>query len=196
VVAPAHEPSFDNLGRLDRPWTAQLALDLLPEHNGPRIEVLRGSVVVTPHASYDHQDIETELCYRLKQAARSAGLWTYAEVNIVSGDDLFIPDIAVLRKSGRGKKTMPISEAILLCEIVSAGNRRKDIIDRPREYAVAGVPYFLRVDFKNRVPALVMHELADGVYQPIVAAAAGGTFDINEPFEFSIKPEDLLDEED
>src|SRR6187551_1622481 len=101
MAAPAREPSFDNLGRLDVPWTARLALDLLPENNGPRIEVLRGSVVVTPHASYDHQDIETELCYRLKRAARGVGLWTYAEVNIVSGDDLFIPDLAVLRTSGR-----------------------------------------------------------------------------------------------
>ena len=58
------------------------------------------------------------------------------------------------------------------------------------------LPYFLRVDFRNRVPALVLHELADGEYQPIVPAAAGGTFAIKEPFEFSINPEDLLDEED
>ena len=38
--------------------------------------------------------------------------------------------------------------------------------------------------------------MADGEYQPLVAAAAGGTFAIKEPFEFSINPEDLLDEED
>jgi len=192
MAAPAREPSFDILGTLNRPWTAQLALDLLPENNGPKIEVVRGSVVLTPHAGYDHQDIELELCYRLKQAARRVGLWAYHEVNIVSGDDLFIPDIAVLRRSGGGKKKMPIAEALLLGEIVSSGNRRKDLIDRPREYAAVGVPYFLRVEFRSRVPGLVLHELVEGEYRPVVVAAAGGSFSMKEPFEFSVDPAALL----
>jgi hypothetical protein len=42
MAAPAREPSFDILGTLNQPWTAQLALDLLPENNGPKIEVIRG----------------------------------------------------------------------------------------------------------------------------------------------------------
>jgi Uma2 family endonuclease len=192
MAAPAREPSFDILGTFNQPWTAQLALDLLPEHDGPRIEVIRGSVVVSPHAGYDHQDIEVELCYRLKAAARPAGLWAYAEVNVVSGDDLFIPDLAVLRRSGGGHKTMPIGDAVLLGEILSSGNRRKDLIDRPREYAEAGVPWFLRVDARNRVPGLVLHELVDGVYRPVVAAAAGTTFTMTAPFRFSVDPAELL----
>jgi Uma2 family endonuclease len=127
-------------------------------------------------------------------AARRAGLFTYHEVNIVSGDDLFIPDFVVLRRSGGGQTTMPITEAVLMGEIVSRGNRRKDVIDRPREYAEAGVPYFMRVDFRKRVPALALFELLDGEYQPVVAAAAGGLFTMKEPFEFSIDPADLLDD--
>jgi Uma2 family endonuclease len=195
VAQPAREPSFEILGTLNRPWTAQLALDLLPEHTGPKVEVVRGSVVVTPHANYDHQDIELELTYRLKQSARLVGLWAYLEVNIVSGDDLFIPDLVVLRRSGGGQKTMPIAEAVLLGEIVSSSNRRKDLIDRPREYAEAGVPYFLRIDFRNRLPALVLHQLVDGEYQPVVVAAAGGTFAMVEPFRFSVDPAELLGDE-
>ncbi|AEV88130.1 hypothetical protein ACWT_7120 [Actinoplanes sp. SE50] len=196
MAMPAPEQSFDILGKLNQPWTAQMAVDLLPEANGPKVEVFRGSVVVTPHARYDHQDVQLELAYRMKQAARKAGLWVYAEVNIVSGDDLFIPDLVVLRRSGGGKTTMPIAEAVLLGEIVSTGNRRKDVVDRPREYAAAGVPYFLRIDFRNRVPALVLHELADGEYQPVAAAAAGGTFEMREPFPFAVDPEELLGEQD
>ncbi|MEV4707647.1 Uma2 family endonuclease [Actinoplanes sp. NPDC049316] len=195
MALPHREPSFDILGVLNEPWTAQLALDLLPEHHGPKVEVVRGSIVVTPHANYDHQDIELELTYRLKQAARAVGLWAYPEVNIVSGDDLFIPDIVVLRRSGGGKKTMPITEAVLLGEIVSSGNRRKDLIDRPREYAEAGVPYFLRIDFRNRVPGLLLHELRDGEYHPVVAAAAGAMFEMRVPFPFAVDPVQLLGEE-
>ena len=195
MAAPARKPSFGILGEFNQPWTAQLALDLLPDNNGPRIEVVQGSVVVAPHAGYDHQTVETELCYPVKRAARRVGLWTYAEVNIVAGDDLFIPDLAVLRHCGRGRKSMPIAEAVLLGEIVSTGNRRKDLIDRPREYAAAGVPYFLRVDLKNRIPSMVLHELAEGAYRPVIAAAAGDTFAMTVPFEFAVDPGTLLDAE-
>lgn len=67
-------------------------------------------------------------------------------------------------------------------------------VDPPREYAAAGVPYFLRIDFRNRVPALALLELVDGEYQPVAAAAAGSTFVMKEPFEFAIDPAELLDE--
>ncbi|MEU4568494.1 hypothetical protein [Micromonospora sp. NPDC023956] len=97
------EPSFDVLRWWDEPWTAQLALDLLPETNGPKVEVLSGSVVVTPHAGIDHQSVERELPCLLHRAARRAGLWVYPEINVVSGRDLFIPDVAVLRSSGGGR---------------------------------------------------------------------------------------------
>lgn len=77
---PADELSFDILGRYDDgPWTARLAVDLLPETNGPTVEVFRGSVIVTPHASIDHQTIERELSYLLHRAARKVGLWAYPE---------------------------------------------------------------------------------------------------------------------
>ncbi|MFG1913594.1 Uma2 family endonuclease [Micromonospora sp. NPDC048898] len=194
--APQHtEPSFDVLRWHDEPWTAQLALDLLPETNGPKVEVLSGSVIVTPHAGYDHQDAELDLAYLLKQAARRAKLWLYLETNIVSGEDLFIPDIVILDSPGGGRTTMDIGHAALLGEIVSPGNRRKDIIDRPREYAAAAVPFFLRVDLRNRVPTIALYELAEGEYRPVAAAAAGTRFVMREPFEFSIDPADLLGEE-
>ncbi len=187
-------PSFQWLGLRDEPWTAQLAFELLPENNGPRVEVLCGSVVVSPHAGVDHQSIELNLTFLLKQAARRVGYFVYHEVNVVSGDDLFIPDVVILRNSGAGKTSMPIEAAVLLGEIVSAGNRRKDIIDRPKEYAAAGVPFFLRIDFRNRVPAIALFELVDGEYQPLVAAAAGTMFVMKEPFAVEFDPADLLDE--
>ncbi|MFI6228132.1 Uma2 family endonuclease [Micromonospora echinospora] len=190
------EPSFDVLRWRDEPWTAQLALDLLPETNGPKVEVLSGSVIVTPHAGIDHQSVERELPYLLHRAARRAGLWVYPEINVVSGKDLFIPDVAVLRSSGGGRSAVDIEQAVLLGEIVSPGNRRKDVIDRPREYAAAGVPFFLRVDLRNRVPTITLFELTDeGQYQPLSAAAAGSTFTMTRPFAFAVDPADLLDEE-
>jgi Uma2 family endonuclease len=188
------EPSFDALGLVQEPWTAKMALELLPENNGPKVEVFRGSVIVTPHAGYDHQAIERKLPFLLHVAARAAGLWCYPEVNVEHGDDLFIPDIVVLRRSGAGQIKMPITDAVMLGEIVSQNRRRKDVIDRPKEYASAGVPWYLRIEFRNRVPALALHRLVDGEYQPVVAAAAGTTFEMGEPFAFAIDPGELLDD--
>ncbi|WP_157746240.1 hypothetical protein [Micromonospora inositola] len=69
------------------------------------------------------------------------------------------------------------------------------MIDRRREYAAAGVPFFLRVDLRNRVPVLALHELVEGEYQALSAAAAGTTFVMRQPFVFTVDPADLLDEE-
>jgi hypothetical protein len=74
-------------------------------------------------------------------------------------------------------------------------SRRTDVIDRPREYAAAGVPFYLRVDFRNRIPALVLSRLAGGGYQPVVVAAARETFAMTDPFEFAMDPASLLDDE-
>jgi Uma2 family endonuclease len=187
--------SWDALCLHDEPWTARRALDLLPENNGPRVEVLRGSVVVTPNGGVGRRVAQRELAHPLKRAARLAELWLYPEVNVVSGEDLFIPGIVILDVPGGGRTTMDIGHAVLLGEIVSPGNRRKDVIDRPREYAAVGVPFFLRVDLRNRVPTLALFELSDGEYRPVAAAAAGTRFVMREPFEFSIDPADLLDDE-
>jgi hypothetical protein len=190
MAAPAREPSFETLGTHLQPWTAQLALDLLPETSGPKVEVIGGSVVLTPHAGYDHQYVEMKLSYRMSEAAGSAGLWVYPEVNIVSGDDLFVPDFVVLRRPGGGRKAMPIADAVLLGEIMSTGSRRKDLVDRPRGYAEAGVPWYLRVDFRDRLPVLVLHRLVDGSYRPV--ASGGRVFSMTEPFAFSVDPADLV----
>ena len=187
------ERSIGVLERVNDGWTGQRALDLLPETNGPRIEVYRGSVIVAPHAGIDHQSAERNLAYLLHRAARRAGLWAYPEINVLSAADLFIPDVSVVRTSGAGRSAMDISEVVLLVEIMSK-NRRKDVIDRPVEYAAAGVPWFMRVDLRNRVPAILLQELADGEYRPMVAAGAGTMFVMKEPFEFSIDPADLLDD--
>ncbi|QLQ39826.1 Uma2 family endonuclease [Micromonospora robiginosa] len=182
--------SLDLLACRDQRWTARDALELLPENNGPRIEVVRGCVVVTPGGCIDRRAAQLQLAYRMRVAARAAGQWVYRSVNLVSGDDLFIPDVVALRKPAGGRRSVEVTTALLLGEITGFG-----VIDRPREYAAAGVPYFLRVDLRNRVPTIALFELVDGDYRPLAAAAAGTPFVMRQPFEFTVDPGDLLGEE-
>ena len=189
------DPTFAGgfLTPVDR-WTGELAMKLLPQTNGPKVEIFRGSVVVSPHAGVDHQIVAAELISRLRPAARAAGFRAYPEVNVIYGDELYIPDLSVFRKSGASQASMDIADAVMLVEIVSDDYRRKDVIDRPRVYAEAGVPWFMRVEFRRRVPTVVLHELIDGEYRPALACAAGTKFDMAEPFPFSIDPGELLDD--
>jgi hypothetical protein len=142
----------------------------------------------------DHQAIERQLSYLLHQAARKVGFWVYPEVNVLYEEELFIPGLSVVRTSGAGRSTMDIADAVMLVEIVSREHRRKDVIDRPAVYAEAGVPWFMRIEFRRRIPTIVLYELADGAYRPALACAAGTVFEMTEPFPFSIDPAELLDD--
>ncbi|MGV9976230.1 Uma2 family endonuclease [Micromonospora wenchangensis] len=175
-------------------WTARRALDLVPPHNGPRVEVLRGSVVISPDGDYDQRTAQRELMYLISRACRPHGWWAGWSVNLTAQDDLLVPHLAVLRQPGRGRRAMPVAAAVLLGEIGPSQVAGPGVIDRPREYAAAGVPFFLRVDLRNRVPTLALYELADGEYRPTAAAAAGTTFVMTQPFAFSVDPAELLDE--
>jgi putative restriction endonuclease len=175
-------------------WTGELAMKLLPQTNGPKVEIFRGSVIVSPHAGVDHQIVAGQLFIRLYPAARAAGFWAYPEINVMSGDDLYIPDLSVFRRSGAGQASMDIADAVMLVEIVSDQHRRKDVIDRPKVYAEAGVPWFMRVEFRGRVPTVLLQERVDGEYRTVLAGAAGTTFAMTEPFPFSVDPGELLDD--
>ena len=98
-------------------------------------------------------------------------------------------------ESGGGRTSMNIADAVLLGEIVSPGNRRKDIIDRPKQYAAAGVPFFMRVECATGCRPWRCTSSSRGSTSPVAAAAAGTRFVMREPFEFAIDPADLLDEE-
>src|SRR5438874_2587604 len=109
------DPTFAGgfLTPVDR-WTGELAMKLLPQSNGPKVEVFRGSVIVSPHAGVDHQIVAGQLFIRLYPAARKAGFWAYQEVNVLSGDELYIPDLSVLRSSGARQAAVDIANAVML----------------------------------------------------------------------------------
>jgi hypothetical protein len=52
----------------------------------------------------------------------------------------------------------------------------------------------MRIEFRRRVPTIVLHELSDGEYEPTIACAAGTKFTMTEPFPFSIDPAELLED--
>jgi hypothetical protein len=175
------------------PWTAQRALAELPVTSIVTIEVYDGSLVVSPRPGMNHQAAVRELCSRLHQAARLVGFGAYPEINLVLGEDLTEPDVTVVNCPGSGKTWVDTSDVVLVAEVMSRYHKHLDRFVRPRRYAAAGILYFMRVEFRNGVPVVLLHELADGKYRPIVVAPGGTMFRMTEPFPFEMDPADLLD---
>lgn len=124
-------------------WEDYLAL---PEK--PRAEWVAGEVVVSPHATYDHQWISRRLANHLQQ--HLADLFVFETVNVwLPGDRLRIPDIAVFTVRERG--LYPQTTPVLVVEVLSPGTRGEDTIRKPTEYAAGGVGQFWTVDPELRI---------------------------------------------
>jgi Uma2 family endonuclease len=174
-------------------WTAQRALAELPETPEMRIEVFDGSLILSPHANTRHQRIARELGYRLDAAARRLGFEALPEINLVLGENFAIPDFVVVSHRGENHVWINAADVVLAVEIVSPGSRRLDKMVRPAMYAEAGIEYFMRVEFPDEDPVIVLHRLVKDGYEPVSTVAAGSTFAMREPFEFQVDPAELTD---
>jgi Uma2 family endonuclease len=81
----------------------------------------------------------------------------------------------------------------LVAEIVSPGNHRRDYHDKPRIYAEAAIPTFLRVELSGTgAPHVEVLHLRDGVYTPAAKVDAGQVLELAEPFPVTFDPGCLL----
>jgi hypothetical protein len=174
-------------------WTAQRALAELPVISESVIEVVDGSLVVSPRLDPLHQIVVMRLCHVLDKAARRAGMEALPELDLVVGDDLACPDIVVLPRVDVHRPWIDAAEVSLVGEVWSARGKRPCRFVRPEKYAGAGIRHYLRVEFRGDDPVIFLHELADGAYRPVAVAAAGSPFLMREPFQFGIDPAALVE---
>src|SRR5437016_2007133 len=106
MAQPTLEPVSDVCEAVDRisfgpgRWTARRALAELPEPAWARVEVLDGSLVVSPPRNLRHHAIVLELGIALKRVARAAGYGTHTHVKVVVGEELVGPDLTVATRLG------------------------------------------------------------------------------------------------
>lgn len=168
----------------------------LPD-SGERIELIDGSFVVSPAAMGLHALCAGGLRTMLASAAKAAGadLVVVEAANVAVGEDGLIPDIVVLpRELVMARMVIfPASEVAAVAEVVSPGpgNHRRDYEIKPRKYAAAGIPVFMRVELEG--PRVEVLELGAGGYEVTARAGAGERLTISDPFAASFDPADLLD---
>ena len=174
-------------------WTAQRALAELPAVAESVIEVVAGSLVLSPRPDRRHQAVITRLCHALDEAARRVGLTALPELELVVGEDLACPDVSVVNPAGEPARAwVDAAQVVLVAEIMPQRADRQCRFVRPERYANAGIGHYLRVEFRGPDPVIFLRERVGRDFRLVGAASAGTPFAMREPFPFELDPAELV----
>jgi len=185
VAAPAETaPAKYLLPRHVGPWSLDDVLSL-PEDNSQRVELVDGMLLVSPLGSYAHQQLVGRSFAALLNAC-PRNLEATVELNVLlSSGRLVIPDFTVVRPREAGVM-FPVSDVVLVGEVLSPSTRLNDAGLKRSLYADAGIPYYLMVDPEPAVVEATLLELQGEEYVEI-ATSEDGVLEVERPFPVTIR---------
>ncbi|MGH3856624.1 MAG: Uma2 family endonuclease [Pseudonocardiaceae bacterium] len=176
MAAGAHAHVLEHVG----PWTEHDYLALPTD--GRRIELLDGSLLVSPSAGYRHQRLSSQLWLAFSAAA-SEGFEVLEAINVrVAPGRILIPDLAVVSTPGVERTVADPADMALVVEITSPGNAGVDRAIKPALYAQAGIPHYLLIELGAALPTAVVFGLRRGCYAPVWRAGPGERLRLDDPF--------------
>ncbi|WP_241740875.1 Uma2 family endonuclease [Streptomyces sp. L2] len=188
-----HESSLADAA--DRLW------EELPGH---RVEILNGSIVVTPPPDGPHQVTLSSLIVACHEAGdRRAGLRTVGGIGLwlpTGPDDYAVPDLAIVEADFQDALVEKICYAPhvfrLVLEVTSS-NWTNDTATKVDVYARAGIPVYLIVD-RRHGEVLLYTDPVDGKYADPVHYKRGQSVPVPESvgLTLALSVDTLLDGED
>lgn len=121
--------------------------DALPEELARTIEVVDGMVTVSPAPSRWHQNVARRLANAIELAC-DPDLAVSTDVDLRLADVPLLnrrPDVVVYRAEVPDDAVLRPRDVLLVVEITSPGSITQDTIDKPGEYAAAGVAQYWRI---------------------------------------------------
>lgn len=160
---------------------------------GYRVEIVDGSILVSPTPSAQHVRIIWQLEGALREHA-PAGMAAVQmlTIELAPTGERYVPDLVVVPVevlSGPGW-VRSAADAELSVEVASPANAGVDRVTKVRGYAVAGVPLYLLIDPPERSVTL-FSDPHDGVYRSHVQVPFGKTVELPEPFGFALETTDF-----
>jgi Uma2 family endonuclease len=180
---------------VDQAWTIERLADAgLPE--GPRYEIVDGSLLVSPPPNTFHFGTTSRLARRLDRAcpdgliASSAGLG----VSIRNGATYYIPDIVVARGSVTKTEALAADpvDVLLVVEVLSPSNASRDRVLKRHDYAEAGIPHYWLVDQKTQTVTVLSLDDTGRRYAESAVLRPGERWTTDEPFPFTLDPAEIF----
>ncbi|WP_344590622.1 Uma2 family endonuclease [Actinomadura vinacea] len=198
IQAPLKE--VDKMGALPE-WMLSLPdegitaeqYDRMPVEDCRNIEIVDGSIVVSPAATPRHNEIAMELAHALKRAAPPPWRATIDSDLRISEVPLTNrrPDVLVYRGDPRNRPVLP-GDALLAVEIMSTGSVSTDRFSKPVEYAQAGIPHYWRLEENSSGLTTYTFALNPASREYSETGAYHGALKTEQPFPFDIDLPALL----
>ncbi|WP_307871800.1 Uma2 family endonuclease [Micromonospora sp. U21] len=159
----------------------------LPDE-APRVELRDGVLVVVPSPTFGHQNIGNLLWMWLRQHA-PAELTPATAVGVaINYRNTLEPDVVLLQRPvAADHHYFEADQVVLAVEVVSPGTRRRDRLEKPADYADAGIPHYWRIE---QGPLHVYaYDLVGGRYE--LAADSAEELIVAKPFDMPLRVRDI-----
>jgi Uma2 family endonuclease len=179
------------LGDRGVPWTEEDYLALGDTKD--RVELIDGSLIVTPAPTPRHQHVSRLVANALEPAAGDAGLEVYEAINVrLREGRIPIPDLVIVEPVDPDEAVVDAGGVRLICEIVSPSNPAGDRVLKMHLYSDAGIPWYLLVEPEPGSLTLRLFRLEGGHYTEHATGAPGLPLKMSEPVTAVLDPAALL----
>jgi Uma2 family endonuclease len=179
------------LGDRGDPWTEEDYLALGETRD--RVELIDGSLIVSPAPTPWHQETSRFLANVLDSAAKQVGLKVYEAVNIrLRQGRIPIPDLVIVDRVDPHELVIDVTKVKLVCEIVSPSSEAGDRMLKIHLYGDDRIPWYLLVDPDPKSLTLTLFHHNRRHYVEYASGRPGAPLVITEPVAAVIDPASLL----
>jgi Uma2 family endonuclease len=167
--------------------------EALPEEVSRQIEILDGTVKVSPSPSRAHQRVARRLANAL-EAVFADDFGVEVDVDLRLRDVPLLlrrPDVVVFDPALPDGEALRPEHCLIVVEVMSPGSVTADRMDKPVEYAASGIEHFWRVEIQNAVINVFRYQLDPMTRTYALVGLDKGKLVINDPVGLELDLETL-----